>query len=242
MTNLLKQGLTISGAFLESWTGKIPRYTDDFPMWYRHRMDMCNQCDMNTMNMSEIEIKEHPAWKVALGGKKARCAVCGCFIKEKCWVKSEKCEHPNGARWMPVYTKPIDTKVFSLRTAGIGHTASITPDKRSFIVNIGNIEQNKEYEISLVIETTKKFVMRDIQASCGCFKRINMKSNQEMTQHYIDIIYMEDKQYGRIDKGMTVNFLRNANNLVQTTIRINANVNYDAHPSQPAQPISTSVD
>ena len=83
------QAEVIYDAFMDTILKKLPRKKEDYPDWYKERLEKCEGCKFNTKNVpnSMLPLSLYVSKKIG----KNRCSVCTCFIKQKAWSKTEEC-------------------------------------------------------------------------------------------------------------------------------------------------------
>ena len=77
----------IAQAWEDSLLGRIPKDEKDYPEWYKNRLDLCKKCPKNSSNIWFFKLPPKVLFHRLIG--RPGCSLCGCFIKEKAWMKTE---------------------------------------------------------------------------------------------------------------------------------------------------------
>lgn len=179
---MIRHLLTILKAWYDSLTGGIPRNPSMYPEWYKQRLDICGSCEFNTLNMTKDQLDKAGVLKTALGDKRGRCSLCGCFIKEKAWVRSEKCSLGEEAykkegyymRWDEVDEPSNGSKEFNVESLNPElFTVGTRNEGFDYELNfVKPIKVGTEMELKFTLNSKKPIEIGSPQLSCGCLKHI----------------------------------------------------------------------
>lgn len=179
---MLKHLFTIIKAWFDSLTGGIPKNPSMYPEWYKQRLDICGACEFNTLNMTKEQLSEAGMLKTAFGDKKARCSLCGCFVREKAWVRTEKCSLGEDSysregyysRWNEVDDPSNGSKEFDVQSLMPElFSVGTRNDGYDYELSFNNpIKVGEEMEIKFTLNSRKPIEIGSPQLSCGCLKQI----------------------------------------------------------------------
>ena len=146
----------IAQAWEDSLLGRIPKNKKDYPEWYSKRLEACKSCPNNSSNTSLFKLFKLPA-KVFLQrliGRSA-CSLCGCFIKEKAWMKTEVCPlkfvEGEKAKWNAMEVITADHNDFNIECPNDSFDIGLTDDESEFYLNIFDQKIGDKIEIVLFL-------------------------------------------------------------------------------------------
>ena len=75
------QAEVIYDAFMDTILKKLPRKKEDYPDWYKERLEKCEGCKFNTKNVpnSMLPLSLYVSKKIG----KNRCSVCTCLEQDR---------------------------------------------------------------------------------------------------------------------------------------------------------------
>ena len=186
----LEQYKVIYNAFKDTLNRQIPSKEEDYPDWYKDRMDKCAKCKYSTKN---IPMSMLPVGGLMLGKTlgKDRCSICTCFIRQKCWSKTEECAmgetesrpvfltteylskgwpKEDAPLWdrLELLTMKSDLFDFIVPEGKKGdYRLDLTEDGGAFCLHIKTVEAvNPEFAFTL--KAKKDIRLKNIGTSCGC--------------------------------------------------------------------------
>lgn len=180
MKEISKVGV-IYDAFMDTILGDLPKNKKDYPDWYKERLEKCDACRYNTKNipLSLLPIGLYISSKVG----KARCSICGCFIKQKAWAKTEECaiaetndrplyierEKDEKPRWSRLEFHTVESDEFNLiSTDHKKYNIGLSEDENSFQIKLNPTEKGENIKFSFILQSKHKMAITQIHASCGC--------------------------------------------------------------------------
>lgn len=176
----------IYNAFSDTLMRKLPSREKDYPDWYRERLEKCNECKYNTKNIPNKYLPISLYVSKMLG--KHRCSICTCFLKQKCWSKTEMCAMgetesrpkylPEGyisqgyseePRWNRLELITMRADEFNLTDLDSKkYNADLTSDGSGFVFNLLPINEGENVDFEFTLETRHSMFIRTVNASCKC--------------------------------------------------------------------------
>lgn len=153
----------------DAFLAKIPENRDEWPEYYKHRMDICASCDKSTANGGLGRMGKFAARKAG-----AQCSICFCLLSRKCWSKNEECglaEIGETPKWNRILMETVGGKDYFdvVNNSWRDCNLSLTEDKEGFELDFGDIEANVEHEFLLEIHPKVKLHLYTINI-CSCFE------------------------------------------------------------------------
>lgn len=178
---------TIYKAFKDTAFGALPRKKEDWPDWYKKRMEACEKCKYNTKNIPRQFIPTGRLYFSKLVGKYC-CAICGCYINQKAWSKTEQCsigETDERPEWLPegyMSQDRIETSKWNrmelitmksdefniISTDPSKYNIDLNQDGTIFDVKLTPTKFGDSTDFSFIIESNHKLEITNITAGCQC--------------------------------------------------------------------------
>lgn len=180
------QAEVIYDAFMDTILKKLPRKKEDYPDWYKERLEKCEGCKFNTKNVpnSMLPLSLYVSKKIG----KNRCSVCTCFIKQKAWSKTEECALGEGlprpswmdrqysidfydekSRWNRLGLITMDSDEFNvISTDDKQYNIDLSKDGKSFEIIFEPVEKGNSIRFSFVLESKHDMKITASETSCGC--------------------------------------------------------------------------
>ena len=180
------QAEVIYDAFMDTILKKLPRKKEDYPDWYKERLEKCEGCKFNTKNVpnSMLPLSLYVSKKIG----KNRCSVCTCFIKQKAWSKTEECALGEGlprpswmdrqysidfydekSRWNRLELITMDSDEFNvISTDDKQYNIDLSKDGKSFEIIFEPVEKGNSIRFSFVLESKHDMKITASETSCGC--------------------------------------------------------------------------
>ena len=128
----------IAQAWEDSLLGRIPKDEKDYPEWYKNRLDLCKKCPKNSSNIAFFKLPAKVLLQRLMG--RQACSLCGCFIKEKAWMKTEVCPlkfvEGEKAKWNAMEVITADHNDFNIECPNDAFDIGLTDDESEFYLNI----------------------------------------------------------------------------------------------------------
>lgn len=161
-----KQRLIITEAF----AADIPSNKEDWPAYYRERMDICAKCDKNTANGGSGAI-----WKFAASKIGAQCGICHCFIDRKCWSKNEACglsEIEGGIpKWNRILMETSFSDLFDVENLSFDkYNLDLSKDGHEFDLNLGTIQSDDDVVVAFRVMPKDKLLQFKSVSMCSCMR------------------------------------------------------------------------
>lgn len=159
----------IAKAWEDSILGVIPRDERDYPDWYRRRLQKCAACEYNNRNI--------PFWKVPLRAMGQRligrdaCSICGCFIKEKAWMRSESCPLSGDGqepRWKAMEVITLNEYDFDVEISNENYNIGLSDDGKSYRIDLYNVRMGDKVPVDFALLSNRPFHIIKINRGCGC--------------------------------------------------------------------------
>ena len=119
--------------------GRIPKDEKDYPEWYKNRLDLCKKCPKNSSNIFFLLSYQLKVLLQRLMGRQA-CSLCGCFIKEKAWMKTEVCPlkfvEGEKAKWNAMEVITADHNDFNIESPNDNFDVGLSDDESEFYINL----------------------------------------------------------------------------------------------------------
>lgn len=184
----ISESEVIYKAFKDTVMGTLPKKEADWPDWYRKRMEACAGCKYNTKNIPRQFIPTGRLYFSKIVGKYC-CAICGCYIPQKAWSKTEQCsigETAERPSWLPYgFLSASDRAERSLwnrmelvtMDEDEVNIVSTDPDKYNvdlgedgeyFDVKVSPTRFGDSTEFSFIMETKHAIMVTGITAGCQC--------------------------------------------------------------------------
>lgn len=177
----------IYNAFKDTALGTLPKKKSDWPDWYKDRMESCEKCKYNTKNIPRQFIPTGRLYFSKLVGKYC-CAICGCYIPQKAWVKNEQCsigetdERPEwlpegymmndrmeSSRWNRMELVTVREDEFNIiSTDPKKYNIDLNPDGTVFEVRLAPTKYGDSTDFSFIVECKHEIEIRGVTAGCQC--------------------------------------------------------------------------
>lgn len=217
------QAEVIYDAFMDTILKKLPRRKEDYPDWYKERLEKCEGCKFNTKNVpnSMLPLSLYVSKKIG----KNRCSVCTCFIKQKAWSKTEECALGEGlprpswmdrqysidfydekSRWNRLELITMDSDEFNvISTDDKQYNIDLSKDGKSFEIIFEPVEKGNSIKFSFVLESKHDMKITASETSCGC---TSSNLNIIDSRHFKFNIEIHTSGFGigRFVKHMTVHY------------------------------------
>jgi hypothetical protein len=167
----------------------VKAFTSELPVgepWYEERLEICRTCPLNSDNVdpeklsfaSKLMIKS----KQAVAG--AHCTACGCFIKQKCSVKSETCgRYEIGERplWEALEVESTDGNA-TLEV--LNSSGKIKYAGKEFLFDFGTNSDNV-LNAYFEVKSKEKMTYSKFTVGCGCThpEKIEQKDDYTLNVH-----------------------------------------------------------
>lgn len=138
--------------------------------WYKKRLEICEECPLNSRNKENKTAREKRA--VALNLGKPTCLGCGCEIAAKASVRSERC----GMTYIgqkPLWEALPDTEKTVLDSITVENLnpekAEITIEHKGLGINYGTVPKGFDSNVTFLLESKKgPITTLKVTAGCGC--------------------------------------------------------------------------
>lgn len=173
--------------------------------WYQKRLDICNQCPLNSANKKDLSLKDKAI--VAMNFGKPSCLACTCEIEAKASVREETCgliklnEQP---LWKALPTiEEVDFGLFKVENLN-ADKVKLLP-KSPLLIDYGVVKYKGDTEIEISFED-KENKTTNVRAtsSCGCTVPTPRKVGDK---YFINIKY-DSKILGKFEKTITLKVTR----------------------------------
>lgn len=223
------QAEVIYDAFMDTILKKLPRKKEDYPDWYKERLEKCDSCKFNTKNVSNsmLPLSLYVSKKIG----KNRCSVCTCFIKQKAWSKTEECAigerlplpswmgrqysndfYEEKSRWNRIELITMDSDEFNvLSTNDKQYNIDLSQDGKSFEIKFEPVKKGNNIEFAFVLESRHDMKITASETSCGC---TSSNLNIIDSRHFKFNMKIKTDEFGigRFVKHMTVHYQREGSN------------------------------
>lgn len=182
----ITEAQVIYNAFMDTLMRKLPARESDYPDWYKERLSKCASCKYNTKNVPNKYLPTSLFFSKMLG--KQRCTICTCFLKQKCWSKTEMCamgETKNRPDYLPegyIQQDGVETpkwnrlELITMRQDEFNikslndkyYNVDLTDNGSGFLFDLAPVEMGENVEFDFVLETKHSLFIRTIRASCQC--------------------------------------------------------------------------
>lgn len=199
----------IAQAWEDSLLGMIPKDEKDYPEWYKKRLEACKSCPHNSSNIPFFKLKYKVMLQKLLG--RSACSLCGCFIKEKAWMKTEVCplkfEEGMKARWNAMEIITADHNDFNIECLDDNFDIGITDDGNEFYINIFDRKIGDKVDIVLFITHKDGFHVKEHHLGCGCMGDVSYNKNPDNDNRTILRMTIDTSGYkdGHFEKHMSLN-------------------------------------
>lgn len=188
--------------------GKIPDKEVDYPYWYKNRLDACDKCEHNSKNIPIGRLKPK-IWFQTMLMRKHSCELCGCCIKEKCWMKTEICALAhNGERpkWNRLEVVTSDRRDFNVEVLDENMSVDISDDGSVYELNIYDIVVGDKIPIVLVIHHERPFYPEKSNLGCGCIGKVDFSSEPDEENNIYLRFELDSSGYqlGHFEKNMSL--------------------------------------
>lgn len=165
----ISKAQVIAKAWEESLLGMIPKDERDYPDWYRRRLSICASCEFNNKNM--------PFWKVPFRALAQRmigreaCSVCGCFIREKAWMRMERCPLEGDGikpRWNAMEVVTVNRYDFDVSISNEAFNVGLSEDGKSYVVDVYDVVIGDIVPVDITLVNERPFHIKEIHRGCGC--------------------------------------------------------------------------
>lgn len=176
MDNIWEKRKVIASAMKDKFQGKIPEDKNEWPLWYKKRMEICEKCPKNTKNMEDDKIDNVFLWAVkklgkVTGKKQANCSYCGCFVDLKCWTPTEVCGRAEAGLepyWGAINVAANDGQAVDVEVLTEGVEIGLNPDAGGFMLTFGDVEFGSNKEIRFNLVSDEPIHVAGKGSSCGC--------------------------------------------------------------------------
>lgn len=214
----------------EAFSSKIPSNKEEWPSYYKERMEICAKCDKNTANGAIGSIGKFAAKKIA-----PQCSICWCAIPYKCWSKHEACgmeEVGQKPKWNRILleTEGSNDLFDVVNNSWEKCHLSLTENGNFFQIDMGDIPSGEKFEFFVEIHPKKPLQIHRINM-CGCLKQrsrildvennvmeFNFMADEPPAGPYVKNIYFD-----YVDKGTSDEDAENAPKAT-LSLRLIANV------------------
>lgn len=159
----VSQGKIIKDAFVAD----IPKNKEEWPEYYKRRMDICASCEHNTANGGLGAQVEWVAKKTGIHN----CNICGCIISKKCWSKNEACgleEIGREPKWNRIRVDTVKEDLFNIVNKS-EHEANVNLSEDGLRFEFLASERLPEDGLNLkfIVECKKNMILRETHI-CSC--------------------------------------------------------------------------
>ena len=176
----------IYNAFMDTLMAKLPKNKKDYPDWYRERLEKCGNCKYNTKNIPKKYLPIDMYIPEMLG--KHRCSICTCFLKQKCWSKTEMCAigetearpsylpegyitqgGPETPRWNRIELLTLRSDMFNIRGIDPNYmNVDLTKEGDAFLFQLMPLDIGNDVHFDFILETKDPIFIWETNATCGC--------------------------------------------------------------------------
>lgn len=226
------QAEVIYDAFMDTILKKLPKRKEDYPEWYKERLEKCDKCKFNTKNIPSSILPISLYVSNMIG--KHRCGICTCFIKQKAWSKTEECAIGEGlpmpswmaryaydyeeekSRWNRKELITMDSDEFNvISTDEKLYNIDLSKEGDKFEIEFGNLKQGEDLKFTFILESRHDMKITAAETSCGC------------TSHNLSILDSKHFKFnvgirtagfgeGRFIKHMTVHYMKEGSDVEET--------------------------
>lgn len=159
----ISKGKIIKKAF----EADIPKDREQWPEYYKERMDLCAVCEHNTANGGLGKQVEWVAKKTGVHN----CNICGCVISKKCWSKNEACgleEKGLKPKWNRLIVETVKEDLFNvLNKSRHEVNVNLSADGTMFEFMANERYPEDDLKIKFVVECKKNMELKEIHI-CSC--------------------------------------------------------------------------
>ena len=198
----------IAQAWEDSLLGRIPKDKKDYPEWYKNRLELCKKCPKNSSNIRFFKLPPKVLFHKLIG--RPGCSLCGCFIKEKAWMKTEVCPlkfvEGEKAKWNAMEVITADHNDFNIECPNDSFDIGLTDDESEFYLNIFNQKIGDKIEIVLFITHKDGFHVKDHHLSCGCIGNVSYNKHPDNENRTIFRMTLDASKYteGHFEKHLSL--------------------------------------
>lgn len=173
--------------------------------WYNSRLDICDQCPINSKNIKKLSAKEIAM--VTFNGGKPTCTACGCEVAAKTSVRGEECGLTKRNQ-TPLWGKLPVIEIGSFDDFYIENLSSdivtmTIEDKIS--LDYGDIKKGAKATFQLSVRDKKNLVTKlEVLSSCGC----TVPSISKKGETYFVSVKYDSLRVGKINKNITFRLVR----------------------------------
>lgn len=193
MANIVKKAGQIAKAF----TSSVPDTE-----WYKHRNEICNSCEYNSLNVPEERLSV--ANKLVLKTVCDRvCTACGCCTKEKTKLTDSVCgleEIGLPLKWGAV---EAFSKVQGVSVEILGNEKTLSGENGEFLIHF---DTTKEVENISILFKGKELV--SAIGSCSCMSTYITKNNENVYQVDVTISTIAFSKEQETTRKLALTFMR----------------------------------
>lgn len=169
---------------------------DSLPEWYEKRLEICNKCSFNSLN---VENKDksflRKGWEL-LAGVHCTSIKCGCTISEKAKIAEEECDEGFWSKEISETNRKIGIEVISKDMVNF----SYLDDNPVLDYGVIKYKSNSTINVQLL---SKKYLETVVSSSCGC----TTPKLKENDRGYLLNITYDTKRLGAFSKNITITFI-----------------------------------
>lgn len=198
----------IAQAWEDSLLGRIPKDKKDYPEWYKNRLELCKKCPKNSSNIAFFKLPAKVLLQRLMG--RQACSLCGCFIKEKAWMKTEVCPlkfvEGEKAKWNAMEVITADHNDFNIECPNDSFDIGLTDDESEFYLNIFDQKIGDKIEIVLFITHKDGFHVKDHHLGCGCMGDVSYNKHPDNENRTIFRMTLDTSKYteGHFEKHLSL--------------------------------------
>lgn len=187
----------IAQAWEDSLLGRIPKDKKDYPYWYVKRLGICDKCPNNSKNIDFWKLPKKVLFQRLIG--RQACSLCGCFIKEKAWMKTEVCplKFVDGekAKWNAMEVITVSHDDFNIECPNDAFDVGLTDDGYEYYINIFDQFIGDKVEIVLFITHHDGFHVKEHYLGCGCMGDVTYNKHPDNENRTIFRMTLDTKDY-----------------------------------------------
>ena len=198
-------------------------FTEDLPVneeWYQKRLEICNTCDKNSLNVPKEDLtfvdKLKEKTGMCVGENNSHCTACGCCIFQKCSQKTEVCglkEIGKTPKWFALEVEDISGVVIKTNSKDI----KVSVGGKEVLFDFGTSTEKTLSDEITVVGTNIAFIKHTV--SCGCTHLDNVEQVDKNTLKLNVKISTLGFRPGLNEKTLTIYYFDKNSNEKSFTIR-----------------------
>jgi len=161
------------------------------PEWYEKRLTICNDCELNSQNMTNLTTSQRIWEKIA----NSYCTECGCTVVDKAKLEDMSC--PKNY-WGKIYTS---NDKLALEQIGERYEFSYNSQIEQYVLNYGELSRGIDSKVVFRVQSGVDVV--SINSSCGC----TATQLRETESGYVfDISYNTNRKSGNFNQYVKIKY------------------------------------